>query len=413
MSERPVIDLLLEAILNGDDKSFDTIAKSRAEECLDIRTLVSTSDPNAIDLDVDLGLQPCKYVTPIFEGPRAWLLSRHTAVQSRLANGRSNVLVDYSLGFDSNFAEKLRALINGENIQQTDRDRVTAVLRLKASNPRVQFDIVPFLHENTRLVRDEPDNKRPLSTLVAFYMLDHLDWGAFLADSTRFKFDASTEDLRLRLEPRAEKFLSSLHSSAVVLKQEAMAMGTQALLLRFATLWKVHKRDRKRVFRDLLDFCIFELGLLPSSELTLIWRGTLEKQVAPFFGPLINPSDKMFKSVRGMAWDMTHLRSLQDAARKSALGSFFIPYFVSLDERWRYLLRLNPIKVMLVDDTKRSANFGRSREVEFQIWIGEVMSDRAKAEMTPENVKRRRLAARSLDSHAMERLVEKEKQAWD
>jgi hypothetical protein len=412
MSKRPVIDLLFEAIVNGDTQQFDTIAETRAQECVEIRSLVCTSDPKAIDLDMGLGLQPCEYVTPIFEGPRAWLLSRHTAIQSRLESGRSNVLVDYSLGFDSNFAEKLRALINGEKIQQVDRDRVTAVLKLKASNQNVQFDIVPFLNENTRLVRDDPKNRRPLNTLVAFYMLDHLDWEAFLADQTRFKFDASIEDIRMRLEIKAAEFLASQYSNEEVLKQEAIAMGTQALLLRFATLWKAHRGNRKQVLRDLLDFCLFELGFLPISELTLIWRGTHEKQVVPFFGPLINPSSKTLKSVRGMAWDITHLRSLQDTARKSVFGSFFIPYFVSLDERWRNLLRINPIKVMLIDDATRSVNYGRSRDVEFQLLIAEVLSDRAKVEMNPEKVEKRRIAARSLDRHAMERLVEHERQAW-
>lgn len=412
MSERPVIDLSLEGILNGDDRIFETVAETRAMECLDIRALISTTTSNAIDLDLGLGLQPCEYVIPIFEGPRAWLMSRHTAVQSRLENGRSLVMLDYSLGFDSNFADKLKALINGRNVGQADRDRVTAVLKLKAINPRVQFDVVPFLCENTRLDRDDSDNNRPLETLIAFYMLDHLDWPAFLADSTQFKFDTDIGELRRRLRPKAENVLSSLHSSSEVLIQEARAMGTQALLLRFAALWQTHKGDRKLVLRDLLDFSIFELGALPITELTLIWRGTLERQVMPFFGPLINPSVKTLKSSRGMAWDLTHLRSLQDTARKSAYGSFFIPYFVSLDERWRDLLRLNPIKIMMIDDARRAICFGRSMEVEFQFLINQVMSDHAKAEMTPTKVQERRLAARSLDRHAMETLLEKEKRTW-
>lgn len=412
MTNRPVIDLLFEAILNNDFGRFDEIAEVRAEECFGIRALVSTSNPSAIDLDMGLGLASCDYVTPIFEGPRAFLLSRHTAIQSRLENGRSNVPIDYSLGFDSNFAEKLRALIDGENIGQADRDRVTAVLRLKALNPRVQFDVIPFLNENTRFDRDQPNNNRPLRTLVAFYMLNHLDWSSFLADSTCFKFDASVEDLRIRLEPKAKDFLANLHLDSAVLKQETMAIGIQALLLRFATLWKLHKRDRRQVLSELLDFCIFELGSLPISELVLIWRGTRDESVAPFFGPLINPSQKMLKAARGMAWDMTHLRSLQTIARTSVVGSFFIPYFVSLDSRWRDLLRLNPIRIMLIDDAKNTANFGRSRDAEFQVLVNEIMSARARAEMTPEKVERRRLAARALDRHAMERLLEREKQSW-
>lgn len=412
MNERPVIDLLLDGILNGDENIFEMVAETRAMECIDIRALLCTTASNAIDLDLGLGLQHCEYVTPIFEGPRAWFMSRHTAVQSRLEDGRSTVLLDYSLGFDSNFADKVKALINGKDIGLADRDRVTKVLKLKASNSRVQFDVVPFLCENIRFDRDDPDNKRPLETLIAFYMLDHLDWSAFLADSTQFRFDTDIDELRSRLRPKAENFLSGLHSSPTVLAQEARAMGTQALLLRFAALWHTHKGDRKLVLRDLLDFSIFELGALPISELTLIWRGTLEKQVMPFFGPLINPSTKILKCSRGMAWDLTHLRSLQDTAKQSVYGSFFIPYFVSLDERWRDLIRLNPIKIMLIDDATCAINLSRTMEVEFQLLVGRVMTDRAKAEMTPIKIQERRLAARSLDYQAMKTLLDREEQKW-
>ncbi|MDG0836152.1 hypothetical protein [Roseateles saccharophilus] len=100
-------------------------------------------------------------VTPIFEGPRALMVSAHTAVQNLLTGGHSNVPLDYSIGFDSNFADKLKAMLHGRNVEKADRDRVTAVLKLKAANPRVQLDVQPFLIENTRFDRDQDDNDRP------------------------------------------------------------------------------------------------------------------------------------------------------------------------------------------------------------------------------------------------------------
>ncbi|MDG0836153.1 hypothetical protein [Roseateles saccharophilus] len=221
------------------------------------------------------------------------------------------------------------------------------------------------------------------------------------------------DDLREQLKPKAREFLTSLHSSPLVLKREAWALGAEALLLRFSSLWKTApKPDPRRILRDLVDFSIFELGALPLLELTLIWSGITAKPVAPFFGPLISPSDKTLKAARGMAWDMTHLRALQDAARQTVLGSFFIPYFASLDARWRALLRLNPIRVMLVDDAKRSANFSRARDVEFQILLGEVMSPRATAERAPAKVQARRLAAKNLEREAMAQLAKREREAW-
>jgi hypothetical protein len=278
----------------------------------------------------------------------------------------------------------------------------------------VQFDVQPFLIENTRFDRDQENNRRPLNTLVAFKMLDHLDWQAFHADPTQFRFNAPIEDLRERLEPQAEDFLTSLHASPLVLKREAMALGTQALLFRFANLWHAtRKPDARAVLSGLVEFSILELGWLPLSELTLIWSAINTKQIAPFVGPIINPSTEFRKKVSGMAWDMTHLRALQDAARQTELSSFFIPYFASLDARWRELLRLNPIRIMLVDDTKRLANFSRTRDTEFQRLLSEMMSERVAAEMTKEKIQARRLAARDMDREAMAQIAEREFRLWE
>lgn len=412
MNDRPVIDLLLEAILNGNMDEVDKIGATRGSECTGVRVLVSTPDEAAIDLDLGLGLKPCEFVSPIFEGPRANMVSVHTAVQGRLAGGRSSVLLDYSIGFDSNFAEKLRALVSNENIQQVDRDRVIAVLKLKAANPRVQFDIQPFLNENTRFAREEANNDRPWNTLVVFRMLDHLDWDAFRNDPSQLKFDAPADQLRERLKPEARDYLASLYAAPQVLKAEATALGTQALLLRFATLWHTSRKpNRLDILRQLVDFGLFEMGALPLSELTLIWSGLDTKQVARFFGPILTPSKDFQNKVSGMAWDLTHLRHLQNVARQTVLGSFFIPYFASLDARWRELLGLNPIRIMLVDDNTGMANFGRARDVEFQILLSDLLKEREK-EMTPAKVEARRQAAKYLNSEAMARLADREWQSW-
>jgi len=182
MIQPPVIDVLYQALLTNDQAALQDIETNRAVECVDLRVLRSADHPDAVCLDLGLGLVSSVYVTPIFEGPRAFLVSRHTSVQARITGGKSTVLLDYSLSFDSNFAEKLRATLNGEKIQPIDRARVIEVLMLKANNARVQFDVMPFLYENIRLVRDDKNNKRPLNTLIAFRMLDYLNWNAFKND---------------------------------------------------------------------------------------------------------------------------------------------------------------------------------------------------------------------------------------
>jgi|SRR6185312_435934 len=413
MSQQPVIDVLLQALITNDQVALNNLKSNRAEECTDLRAIISTDHPDAVELDLGLGVSSNEFITPIFEGPRAFFLSRHISVQARITGGKTTAPLDYSLSFDSNFAEKLRAVIHGEKVQQSDRDRVIEVLMLKANNAKVQFDVLPFLCENIRLARENAGNNRPLNTLIAFRMLDHLNWGAFQSDPSNFDFGTSIEALRVSIEPEASAFLASEFTNPSVMHHEAMSAGVQAMLLRFATLWhKTEKRDTRCILGELLEFCVSKLGYIPTTELALIWTGIKQKVVAPFFGPIINPSKKMLKAIEGMAWDMTHLRLMEKTATLTEFGSFFIPYYVSFDQRWRNLIRLNPVRIMLIDDAKNSVLFARAHELEFQVACQEGASAGVLAERRPEDIAARRQASRSIDLATMRNIVTDEERAW-
>lgn len=413
MPDIPVVDALFSALLNNDKAALDAIESQRAAECVGLRAVICTDAPGAIDLELGLSLSSSEYVTPFFEGPRAFFMSAGTSFQARFTGGQSNALIDFSLSFDSNFAEKMRAAIAGESIQQVDRNRVEEILMLKARNRNVQFDVLPFLIENTRLTRDDPRNERPLNTLIAFRMLDHLDWDAFRDDSTRFVFDASCKELKASLRPEAEAFLSKLQASEHVTHHEAKSAGTQALLLRFARLWhEKRKPDKRHILRELLHFSIHNLGAIQLTELHLIWSGMTSELGAPFFGPITGRSKTMLEEIRGMAWDMTLLRVLEKNATASRLGSFFIPYFVSIDRRWRHLLRLNPVRLMLIDDAHRRVLLARTDELEFQHVLGECVQTELQSEMAPEKVEARRRSAQAIRLDAMQQIVAEEEDAW-
>ncbi|WP_459198365.1 hypothetical protein [Ralstonia pseudosolanacearum] len=413
MLETPVADALLSALLNGDTAALDAIQTHRAAECASIRAAICTDASGAVDLDLGLSVSSSEYVTPFFEGPRAFFMSAGTSVQANLTGGKSNVLIDFSLSFDSNFADDLRAVIAGENIQAVERNRVVEILMLKARDRRVQFDLWPFLIENTRLARDEPSNERPLNTLIAFRMLDHLDWDAFQNDPGRFVFKASSEDLRALLRPSAEAFLTELQTSGEVARHEAKSAGTQALLLRFARLWhEERKRDKSRILRELLRFSVHKLGSIPLTEMRLIWSGMTSNQGSPFFGPIMGRSPEMLQKIRGMAWDMTLLRVMEQIATASQVGSFFIPHFVSVDRRWRHLLRLNPVRLMLIDDAYRRVLFARTDELEFQRVLGECTQTEFQSEMTSEKIEARRRSAQAIALDAMQELVVEEERHW-
>lgn len=220
-------------------------------------------------------------------------------------------------------------------------------------------------------------------------------------------------DLKAQLRPDAKAFLAELQASAEISHQEAKSAGTQALLLRFARLWhEERKPNRNRILRELIRFSIHKLRAIPLTEIRLIWSGMTSNQGSPFFGPIMGRSPDMVQKIRGMAWDMTLLRVMEQIATASQVGSFFIPYFVSMDRRWRHLLRLNPVRLMVIDDAHRRVIFARTNELEFQRVLGECTQTEFQSEMTPEKIEARRMSAQAIKLDAMQELVIEEERHW-
>lgn len=415
MQQPPICDVLYFALLNGDLDALDNISAERPEEIISVRTIICTNAQGAIDIKLGLGpgVAENELIISFFEGPRAYFMSAGTSLQAYLTGGKSNVLFDYSLSFDSNFAEKMRAVVSGESIQEVERNRVIEILLLKAHNSRVQFDLLPFLIENARLSRSNPQNKRPLNTLIAFRMLDHLDWKRFRESPGTFVYSKSVDTLRAELLEDAEAFMHKMHSSECIVQQEAKSTFNQALLLCFARLWhRDSNRDHKLILRQLLIYSVTKLGAIPLTELQLIWRGMTSSPVSPFFGPITGRSREMLKAIRGMAWDMTLLRLLEQVATATQNGSFFIPYFVTNDSRWRELLRLSPVKMMVIDDKDHRVLIARRNEREFRAILKECLQDELHPYMTLELIEQRRQDAKNLQPDALKALVEQEEAFW-
>ena len=81
-------------------------------------------------------------------------------------------------------------------------------------------------------------------------------------------------------------------------------------------------------------------------------------------------------------------------------------------QRWRHLLRLNPVTMMLIDDSHRCVLFARADELTFQRILEECVKTELQAEMTPEKVEARRRAAQTAQLGAMQQLVAEEENLW-
>lgn len=411
MSSEPLLVRLHRSLIIGDHNALDALADD--PDWPQIRMIISTPEEGGVPVDLDISLNASDLVIPALKGPFLFFISAD--VVSRMRNGEGGKLpipLDHSISFDSNFAEDLRAVFEGRKQGSADYERVLKVLQLKAENPKVQFDLLPFLHENVRLVRDSPLNHRPLRTIVAFRMIDYLDWAALRQPTPSIKFTEPKEMLLDRLAAEADAYLKSLFLDDGFLAHEKQVIGIEALLLRLTRLWHQagKKRDPHAIFEQLIDFCIFDLQALPQTELSIIWKG-LMPQIADFFAPIVKDNIKERpRRITGMAWDLGHLRLLERSMRCHHVGHFFVAHFVSNDMSWRSLLKLNPIDRVVIDDASKGALVAREHELEFQKFLNRCMSERARAEMTPARIEARRRDAQAASLAQMDRILSSERE---
>lgn len=411
MSFRPFIDCLMEALLQGDTERLNQLSRDPPPEAARLRAVVCTDHAGAIDLDLGREVQAHDLVASFFAGPRAYFLTGLTAIRNRFTGGSSDVLLDHSLGFDSNFGEAIRVLSAGRQLDPKNLSRVLSLLRLKAKNPHVQFDLLPFLMENVRLARESEQNMRPLNTAVAFRFLDRIDLKKAVEDPS--EFDLGKQDGRLVAEVREREkaLIDSMFASEGVRHQEATALAIQAILLRLTRVIQAKDCDPERVLSELCVYCLDELGFFPLTELSLIWAGLPRINGGGFFSPLRNGGRDVVKTASGMAWDMAHLRLLEKAATMTNQDSFFIPSFVSDDAKWRELLKLNPVACMLMlpDDQGRGrVLFGRTNEREFQVALNRLLGPRMASSFSPDRVSARRAFAREMPIDIVSGLLSKE-----
>lgn len=382
---KPVVDEIFELIIRGEFDKLEEI--SRPEDAIHIRSAISTENKSAAGLSVDLEdiTERAPWITPLFLGPRIFFTSRSTALQNAITGGKSNVLIDWSFSFDSNVAEKVRAYVNYEDINQIDRERVITLLKLK-NEYSLQTDLLPFLLENFRLSRNDKKNERPLNTIVAFKKLDYLDWKSFENNPDKPKFLCDEEALL----KEAVNTYESLINDNEVKKREYKTLFTQVFLFELAILWLGNKSSPEEVFRALIDFCVLQLKKLPKYELMFAWIFLKNPYKVRFFGPLSGISKELTKSLRGMAWDMTHMRTLETMSAATNMGSFFIPFFVSFDEKFSEILKQNQIQVLVIDDRLKRMHSANQSELDFQIELNKCMSKNVRNEMTIEKSDNRR-----------------------
>lgn len=387
--QEPILDTVYRALLTGNDQLLEESFSQQPEKLLSLRLINSTEDLGGIEMPIPVTKlnNGTPWITSLFKGPRYFFISKGIAEQKLVTGSKiTHAKIDWSYSFDSNVADKMKAYVElNDKLQDSDKKRVIQLLEFKRDLD-LQTDMVPFIFENIRFYRDESQWKRVFNTVKAFKKLDYIDWDAFEKDPNHPKF--LTNEQHIIESSRSD--LEYFEQDSVVKDIENKKLFSHAILLELAYLWLTSPNDKISIMRNLIYFCIYELGKFPKHELVIIYQFLCSPKNFPFFGPIVDVSKSIIQRLSGMAWDLTHFRTLETFATKSNNDSFYLPFFVSFDGKFSDLISRNHIDFLAMDTEEERVLSATESEILFHKDLPDFLTPELNNMMSQKEIDKRR-----------------------
>lgn len=303
----------------------------------DVRLICFDNESNNLGLDFKKQ-NINKYIIQSFSDMENTLIIDKYNFESYLRK----VKIYQTFDFDSNIVSYLREYLVLKKVDESFKDFLKYV-----KDKKVQISCVPYLLEISN--KHNPSETFVLESLLAFFAFDS-------AESLE-----EFEKMELRNLSDNKYVWERSQEALKNIKQGIPVEHLQQYYFIYCTLLKIYeinfksKKSAKNKIIELLTCVNKEIFGYGEQELYLAYLVfSKDKRVESFFGAVQPNSKDIISKIRGMAWDLYHLRNLetQVAVRNEGTRDLYMHYFCSRDEGISNILELNPLKRIIVKEGK-------------------------------------------------------------
>jgi hypothetical protein len=270
-------------------------------------------------------------------------------ILEEMKTGRATYLLDYSISLDTQTLSYLEPYINGKtNRLPEDFEEIFSFI----AREDVNVDPLPYLQENIFNLSDDKKAKRIFEKLKAYEILRSLDERALREDKT-VKSTLSEMELLKNTQEHISRMYRDLENSKLVSEINFNFNFEYWHLLAMISI----KLDRKKssVDEQLLDFleiCDKKIATLSLREISVAKEYFEKGQDLTFFGKVQKGKKDLFSVVKGMAWDMWHIRQMEKnlTIRPAREARYFFPSLLTCDKRLVDVIDLYPLKACAYDE---------------------------------------------------------------
>lgn len=266
-----------------------------------------------------------------------------------MKTGEATYALDYSISLDTQALSYLEPYINEKtNRLPKDFEEIFGFI----ARDDVNVDPLPYLQENILNLLDIKKAERIFEKLKAYEILRNLDVYALREEKT-VRSTLSEMDLLKKTQEHISRMYRDLESPQLVSDLNFNFNFEYWHLLAMISI----KLDRKKssVDEKLLDFieiCNKQIATLSLREISVAKAYFEKGQNLTFFGKVQKRNEDLFRIIKGMAWDMWHIRQMEKnlTIRPARDARYFFPSFLTCDKRLVDIIDLYPLKVCAYDE---------------------------------------------------------------
>lgn len=251
----------------------------------------------------------------------------------------------------------------------------------------MNFDYSFFVIENYFDSLDEKNN-RPFNSIRALKRFDSLIYNQ---NNFNIYHPIFTENRESAGKRACEVFSTYYENREMVLELHTNRKLLYSVLLKSILLKKNENIDIKDKLRLLIEFSLKKLGFFAKTEIYFGWKFLKYNASLNFFDPIRTLGKNSLKKIRGMSWDLFSVRYLEKLIGMNTGADFYIPFFVSFDNRFINLLKVCPIRAVIIDEKIQRGSTGYLDELEFMEDINNSITEELNLELNDPSKKIKRM----------------------
>lgn len=280
-------------------------------------------------------------VRSLFHSSRLLVLDDLTLRE--MDGGGATFPIDYSISLDTQALSYLEPFMVG-NVSKLPKDYAEVFKFIAQDN--VFVDPIPYCQENLKNLRFPDKAEKIFNKIKSYEILRHLD-GRLLSVSGIVRSKLTDLEIERNAQKHMSRMYMSLEDARLMERISFRQRFMYCQLLKMALINFTGSQDTVygKVCR-FLDFCDQSLATMGAREIAVAKRYFTQGQKFRFFGKIQKNKPDMFGTLDGMAWDLWHVRQLEESMTLApdSRARYFFPSLLTFDKRFIEVMDLYPLR---------------------------------------------------------------------